>query len=99
MGIFVNIGCPPPQKKSFFNNQNQPNRESEHIRKPSGSLTYVTWSLKKSYFPMVHWQKVTSCISLKSPGINITTGAPVAIKLESVKAQHPLLLGMDFPGI
>lgn len=48
---------------------------------------------------MVHWQKVTSCISLKSPGINITTGAPVAIKLESVKAQHPLLLGMDFPGI
>lgn len=25
-------------------------------------------------------------------GINITTGAPVAIKLESVKAQHPLLV-------
>ena len=25
-------------------------------------------------------------------GTNITTGAPVAIKLESVKAQHPLLV-------
>ena len=46
----------------------------------------------ESDFPMVNWQKATSCVSLKSPGINITTGAPVAIKLESVKAQHPLSL-------